>query len=688
MRTRLLVRVAARLAWGRHPGASWRRLAVAISAMALVLALASVWSLAAAGGGALDRDAARTARVVPPGSRDALHFADSGLSDIDGRQFLVHFIAPTNGAVTPPGFQGQLPRAGEAFVSPALVRAAGGPRGFMAQFGLAVAQPPLPIDWASFLTTADEFVVVALVPDGRSANLTAAGSFGVSVDEFRQNGVATPIRRFDFEPRYPGGGEVAGAAGLPLVAALLLCVTALATRSAPRHRRLDILQLLGVEATGALAVGVLDTVLISLPSAAGTAAIAVGTTRRLSHALGTSVAVPTGGAAIPTWGIAVLAAAATVALGLIDLVLLSARRVTRRVQRFAAGTRLAAALVCLAAATLIPSPHRMIAFFAGAAILLGGAVAFATSLAAPMAHAFTRARSTSSHLAGRRLRFDPGRAARLAGLVFLSSGAAVLVAGFVARGAGTADDGRGELISLAWSHPTSGDLARVRSLGVPMTIIVQVVDRDVLVATSCADIEATLRVRVACDSSTWQSRAEQLVAARLTGATVSVGTDLPAGATIQRVLLGGHPQTTRRAATRLLWREFGPGQVTPAPAPRRAPFLLWLEPWAAASGVLLLVALTIATFDRLREPSRSEQILQHLGAEPGFQRAVARWYFLPLAVTCAALGTGAGWLLCRLGLDLDLTDLPPVRTMGVVAASCALAAVAVEVSSRRARLRG
>jgi hypothetical protein len=602
---------------------------------------------------------------------DGVPVVGDSLPILGGRQFQIMWLADSTGRA-PAEFNGSAPAPGQAFVSPALRRKAGGDEGFRRRFGLRVDPRSANVKWDRILAFSGEYLAFATVPEGRDLS-PRSRLLGFDAAAFGAPEAAAPESAADFElptgpvavpfyidERVPSSTQALLAGSLLLVVpGMLVLALGVSSRSELRSVRRDALAYLGAGGRSLSGFDAVEIGALSIPTAAVASLISW-------VALGQLSALPAGtvqyaaGDLRPT--LSASAVASTVVIGLPILMGMiapkaSAWRTRRRRRRSSrSGPVLAfVPLVVSVVAALIPTEARFVPFLA-VVVSIVVVVPKVSTGALPHLGGLVGPGSATRLLAARRLQWGDLRASSLMRVTTFAVVIVVVVSAMnLAAGMPSKDSGLPHgIVTVNVTGGLDGNQVAALAERVPGIAIAAITPGQVLVV----DCER-LALLVAQNASTCRTSPDHIVsiaAASPLGQLGAISFGQPKGGdpvaqVIARVNSNRQNEVLQASANAM----FGPSQVLGWDRLGPNPVVGWVSTLGLAAILLLTAALLLLLVNSVRFPSASDLALRWLAASDRTHLSALRWEHHTVLLAAVALGAGYGLLVNSAGQPAQIT---------------------------------
>lgn len=683
--TRLLLRLAPRLAYSRQATQRWRQLSVVFGAFCLTLTVLVSTGVLLAAEAAGERRVARMPVLAV--EREPAGLAMVVRGEIwGGRQFPVVWLGPGDGhRLLPPGLA-ELPPPGTAVLSPGVAAAGFAHDGL----GFRVASAgtgPGGVIGAEGLATASEWLIYASPPAGR--RLEGEGVL------FRIKGYGPrpgePTLNFETEDPFPSTKLAGfGVMWLLLLPVGLLAATCAVALSPLRSTRAQTCFRLGLSPSAVRMLGALETVVLAAPAAVTAALLWLLAAPSVRSLPGTGLVMFPGGFVVPLPLVAAGALSCVVLLAVLGAVSLRpARSASWTSRRLGSSARvrawraapLAGALGLMVAARPVGGPS-------GANMIM--AALCLTVLSLPLAmpwlvhrlgNVLAALRRPPAWLAGRRLTFSAVPLARPA----VAVGVLVFIAGSVTgihqRFAYTEAD---DLIPvnnylLSWRDPraTDADWLRTQLPDARLALV----ERHKAVFDSCAAAAsfAQLPERASCrsaDELTPAARAAFRTQFQLSP-RVEPGAHLSGRRYDAATLIAGGPATTDQQIWRVANSQLTAVNLSRLGGEPLAPpqASAWLVGAGGAAISLLLLTLLHSFGNRVLSLVGEDRRLLRIALDAREVRAVQRWTLFPPLSVSIPLGAVAALIFNWAGNPVQLarpvTGLILLESLAIAALSAA-----------------
>jgi hypothetical protein len=673
----VIARLAVALAWSSAPEHRWRRAAVPITA-----ALGTVVLLAAASTLALvlrerERVAGRAAAIAEvPHGRDLVVVERDDV--VDRRQFPVVWLEPATDEepIRPPGV-GELPRAGEAVVSPALDAAA------RADPVVAARYPRRSVIGDAGIRDEGELLAYRRPSADRelAGDERAIRVAGFGVRDARRTWEIGDAASVSLAP------AVEGVFALLVLPALLLLAAGVNTGSRLRDQRFATLGWLGASRRVRIKLAVAETALLATPGIALATAVWGFAAPRIDALPIVDHNPVEGDFGLPWWALASLALLLLFVVGAMAAAApgLGRDRAPRPRPTPRSGSvsllrtipfGLAGGLVLLG----VVSGGR-----AGATAMLGGFVLGIAALPlvlpivlGPVARAIRASGSVAALIASRRLESDPIRTARPFAAVGILVALAIAGIGYIAllrhdEVRAAPSDGPSGVV-VRWLDPAAADVDRLaRSLTPRLVVPLDVADDVVRIGASCPRV-ATFVGGSRCEGREASVATDVLRAAGLRAVAARFDPE-PGRVADSALVIAKEPIDTldQRARTAAALTLPAPSVFNPRLRQPESPLTAWITGGLSVAFASLALAALILLVDRLVAAPRERRQLAAVGLAGRRLHALEVWQFAaPYAAivgASAVVGFAMCALLLRVGGNVEIPWSAIAETLGLAVAA-------------------
>lgn len=463
----MIARIAANLAFNRAPEHRWRQAAVPVAAAVFMLSILSVAGVLLLLQREADRVEQRTALLSTERSPEDL-FLLIGDDVWRGQQFPVLWIDPagSEASALPPGVS-QLPKPGQAVVSPALSRLASENPSLMARYEdhLVIGQEGV--------RSGNELFAYVRVPQGRSLGAEDSTMRAESFGRPQTGPGASIALDFGYLPPQP---LVAGVFAFLVVPGTIALIVGVSSASGVRDRRFAVLRWVGARGRTLATLAVIETLILALPGLVAATVLLGLVAPRLETVPFTGHETIRGDLRLPWWvllgGLGVGLTVTAIASVVVATVRHYGRARPRPTSGRAVVTPLRVAPLCLGLAAMalgsaLQGDAQANLKLAGIALAVVGVPLALPGMLRAVGGGLVRLGPVPASIAGRGLQWDPVRTSRpflgVAALIVIALAGSGVISLVNHTEAPLVPDGVARTVTVEWPDAQRGDASRLAS---------------------------------------------------------------------------------------------------------------------------------------------------------------------------------------------------------------------------------
>ncbi|TXH06537.1 MAG: hypothetical protein E6R05_01515 [Candidatus Moraniibacteriota bacterium] len=689
---RSISKVAVRVALSKRSGQRTRAVLVVVTT---ALFTASLWGASGFWSASQHNEARDRARspVMSFAESDGVPVAGDSLPILKGRQFQIIWIEQSS-TIIPSEFGEVIPGPGQAFASPALIKASGGSAGFARRFGVEVDPRSSDVRWDELLAFADEYLAFATLPEGR---ILPARSWLLGFDSKKLDApISTPPTNvadfkmptapvavpFFIDDRVPTSLQALfGGMFLLVIPAAIVLGIGVSSRSDLRAARRDALELMGAPRFLTSSFDAVETASLSLPTAAIISLLCW-------VLLGHLTSFPYGSVQYLAGDLRPTALASVIALALVFVAPIVLGATVPRMASLRSGSRqrrprrsspflLFVPVAVSALAPALPTQTRSVPFLAVVIAVIAVVPVAARALLPYIGVLVVSFVSPMRLVAGRRLQTGDLRASLLMRVTTFTV-VIVVVASSIAVGSVARSKDAGfpsGIVSVMVTGGLTGTSASQLADSTPEVPMVFSTSEGVFIC-DCESLAAL----IARDPAACASNPEHIAAVAGASPLGQLG-ELHFGkpsdaALVSQVFARVESDQQNEALQSTTNALFGPSQVLGWDRLGPNPVTRWISELSKAAVLLLGLALVVLLINVLRFPSESDLAIRALATPVSVRRGCLRWEFHSVVVAAALLGAGYGLLICSAGQPAQITNLNFMPlAVGAISTACAFSIV-------------